>query len=154
MQLTNKKGVVITLQGREAGLEFAANRKSGNPELRCSNFTRIDHPFPRICQIIDRPGRSDPQSIAAPSRLSGMSALSLETVAKSKVASVRRTCQWRKMHVQSMQRANRDGAYERPSDAFLSGSMSDCAEKGFVRNAMHREASAALRTAGLWFPVM
>ena len=26
VQLTNKKGVVITLQGREAGLEFAANR--------------------------------------------------------------------------------------------------------------------------------
>jgi hypothetical protein len=26
VQLTNKKGVVITLQGQEAGLEFAANR--------------------------------------------------------------------------------------------------------------------------------
>jgi hypothetical protein len=24
-------------------------------------------------------------------------------------------------------------AYERPADAFLSGSMSDCVEKGFVR---------------------
>ena len=58
------------------------------------------------------------------------------------------------MRVQSMQRANCDGAYERPSDAFLSGSMSDCAEKGFVRNAMHPEASAALRMAGLLFPVM
>ena len=47
-----------------------------------------------------------------------------------------------------------DGTYERPADACLSGSMSDCAEKGFVRNAMHPESSAALRTAGSSFPVM
>ena len=47
-----------------------------------------------------------------------------------------------------------DGAYERPADAFLSGSMSECVEKGFVRNAMHPESSAALRTAGSSFPVM
>jgi hypothetical protein len=42
----------------------------------------------------------------------------------------------------SHQRARCDGTYERPADAFLSGSMSDCAEKGFVRNAMHPESSA------------
>ena len=30
-----------------------------------------------------------------------------------------------------------------PCQGFLSGSMSDCAEKGFVRNAMYPEASAA-----------
>jgi hypothetical protein len=29
--------------------------------------------------------------------------------------------------------------------------MSDCAEKGFVRNAMHPESSAALRTTGSSF---
>ena len=50
--------------------------------------------------------------------------------------------------------ARYDGTYERPADAFLSGSMSDCAEKGFVRNAMHPESSAALRTAGLSLAVM
>jgi hypothetical protein len=44
--------------------------------------------------------------------------------------------------------------YERPADAFLSGSISSCAENGFVRNAMHPEPSAASRTAGLSFPVM
>jgi len=54
----------------------------------------------------------------------------------------------------SHQRANCDGAYERPADALLSGSMSDCAEKGLVRNAMHPEPTAALRTAGSSFPVM
>ena len=46
------------------------------------------------------------------------------------------------------------GTYERPADAFLSGSMSDCAEKGFVRNAMHPESNATLRTAGSSFPVI
>ena len=34
--------------------------------------------------------------------------------------------------------------YERPVDAFLSGSISDSAENGFVRNAMHPESNAAL----------
>ena len=61
------------------------------------------------------------------------------------------------MQVQTLtshQRARCDGAYERPADAFLSGSISDCAEKGFVRNAMHPEWSAAVRTAGSSFPVM
>ena len=46
------------------------------------------------------------------------------------------------------------GSYERPADTFLSGSMSDCAEKGFVRNAMQPEFSAAVRTAGLSLAVM
>jgi hypothetical protein len=50
--------------------------------------------------------------------------------------------------------ATYDGAYERPADTFLSGSMRDCAEKGFVRNAMHPESSAALRTVGLSLAVM
>jgi hypothetical protein len=47
-----------------------------------------------------------------------------------------------------------DGTYERPADAFLSGSMSDCAVKGFARNAMHPESKAAVRTAGLSLAVM
>jgi hypothetical protein len=60
------------------------------------------------------------------------------------------------MEVQTLEQAinESEGAYELPADAFLSGSMSDCAEKGFVRNATHPEASAALRTAGSSFPVM
>ena len=45
-------------------------------------------------------------------------------------------------------------AYERAADAFLSGSMSDCVEKGFVKNAMQPDATAALRTAGSSLPVM
>lgn len=39
----------------------------------------------------------------------------------------------------SRQRANR--AYESLADVFFSGSMSDCAEKGFVRNAIHPEST-------------
>src|SRR5258705_6478730 len=58
------------------------------------------------------------------------------------------------LELASHQRANCDGFYERPADAFLSGSMSDCAEKGFLRNPTHPESSAALRTAGSSFPVM
>ena len=34
VQLTNKKGVIITLQGLEAGLEFAANRSGIRISLR------------------------------------------------------------------------------------------------------------------------
>jgi hypothetical protein len=54
-------------------------------------------------------------------------------------------CQWRTYRCAEYEQAINDseGAYERPADAFLSGSMSDCAEKGFVRNATHPEASAA-----------
>jgi hypothetical protein len=46
------------------------------------------------------------------------------------------------------------GPYEHPAEAFLSGSISACTENGFVRNAMHPESSAAMRTAGSSFPVM
>jgi len=56
-------------------------------------------------------------------------------------------------HADLEQGSNKQG-YERPADAFLSGSMSDCTENGFVRNAMHPEFSAALRTAGSSFPVI
>jgi hypothetical protein len=42
-----------------------------------------------------------------------------------------------------------NGAYERAADAFLSGSISSRTENGLVRNAMHPEATAALRTAEL-----
>jgi hypothetical protein len=55
---------------------------------------------------------------------------------------------------QAHQLAKGDGAYERPADTFLSGSMSDCAVKGFVRNAMHPESKAAVRMAGLSLAVM
>ena len=44
--------------------------------------------------------------------------------------------------------------YKCPADAFLSGSMSDCIENGFVKNATQPEATAALRTAGSSLPVM
>jgi len=44
--------------------------------------------------------------------------------------------------------------YKCHADAFLSGSMSDCVEKGFVKNATQPEATAALRTAGSSLPVM
>ena len=40
------------------------------------------------------------------------------------------------------------------ADAFLSGSISDCAEKGFVKYAMHPDFNAAARTSGLSLPVM
>ena len=61
-------------------------------------------------------------------------------------------CQVRKvptadMQVQTLSKKaiNRCGEdYERPVDAFLSGSISDSAENGFVRNAMHPESNAAL----------
>ena len=35
--------------------------------------------------------------------------------------------------------ANCDGAYERPADACLSGSISSCVENGLVRKAMQPE---------------
>ena len=38
--------------------------------------------------------------------------------------------------------------YARSADAFLSGSIKSCAEKGLVRNARHPEATAALRMVG------
>jgi len=38
--------------------------------------------------------------------------------------------------------------------ASLSGSSSDCAEKGLVRKAMQPEATAASRATGFWFPVI
>ena len=44
--------------------------------------------------------------------------------------------------------------YSKRLVSFLIGSMSDCALNGFVRNAMHPESNAALRTAGSSFPVM
>ncbi len=40
------------------------------------------------------------------------------------------------------------------AEALSSDSISDLAENGLVRSAMHPEASAASRTAGLSFPVM
>jgi hypothetical protein len=56
--------------------------------------------------------------------------------------------------MQNLKKASTSEAYERPADAFLSGSISPCAENGFVRKAMQPEASAASRTAGSSFPVM
>jgi hypothetical protein len=44
--------------------------------------------------------------------------------------------------------------YGSPVDALSSGSISDSAENGFVRYARHPDSSAAMRTAGLSFPVM
>ena len=44
--------------------------------------------------------------------------------------------------------------YADPVAAFCSGSISSCAENGFVRNAMHPEFSATLRMAGSSLPVM
>jgi len=48
----------------------------------------------------------------------------------------------------------RRGSAQRLAEAFLSGSMSDCVKDGFVKNAMHPDAIAALRTAGSSLPVM
>ena len=45
---------------------------------------------------------------------------------------------------QAHQRTNCDGAYERPADAFLSGSISSFVENGLVRNAMHPELQRSL----------
>jgi hypothetical protein len=43
-----------------------------------------------------------------------------------------------------MATANRDEVYDCPADAFLSGSISSCAENGFARNATHPEAQRSL----------
>jgi len=46
-----------------------------------------------------------------------------------------------------MATANCDGAYERPADACLSGSISSCVENGLVRKAMQPESAASATNA-------